>query len=646
MATQKTINQTTAGLRGFLNMSDDELFARQERYGKSIYIIAWVVEIIAAIAGLFIAVTLALQAYDALPPAERENSAMVRAFGGVLPFVIIAVIEPTKIFLASGLYHAKPALWKALFGFGLLALTLVTFETIFNGLVQQNVNVTFETQAIQNDRSRIDDEIEQVEYRIHEFEQKSPEAIAQSFDEPINVANSNFEERKQNLEQSKDQKLANIDTQINDLRERTLPDREKISQSINEMDLKISDIHNRYDGLISTQHTERDKLRNDRIRELEQAGGIFGGNRRSDINEKYDARENRVEQNILSLKQERKDEVKEPQKQRDVLQSQLNGLNLNNPVARREITKLETQKKEVQTDYGQQLSEIEVNHKNEVDALTAERDKAHNQVFVDKEKIPALKEQQDELIAKKAMLKDQYRRKASQLQIIQLSKMVCGYFYNWCFENRLNNDDTSSVKFDIADLPEEKIATVGNIWFASIAAISATIGSFLALTSFVLRDPKAYKAEGSRTFRVLVENTGEGLKQTGYGLRSLFERTGNALGFMFEAIGNCFKIIGRSFRKLSLDFRRYWRTPKIKFERVEVEKIVEKRVEVPVDKIVYKEVPKEIIRKEIVYVPLYSADNGTFNLEPGEISDLMPFGKSKTEKEDKGEGDEPESDTK
>ena len=32
--------------------------------------------------------------------------------------------------------------------------------------------------------------------------------------------------------------------------------------------------------------------------------------------------------------------------------------------------------------------------------------------------------------------------------------------------------------------------------------------------------------------------------------------------------------------------------------------------EVPVDKIVIKEVPKEIIRKELVYVPLYSTDSG------------------------------------
>ena len=32
--------------------------------------------------------------------------------------------------------------------------------------------------------------------------------------------------------------------------------------------------------------------------------------------------------------------------------------------------------------------------------------------------------------------------------------------------------------------------------------------------------------------------------------------------------------------------------------------------EVPVDKVVLKEVPVEIVKKEIVHVPLYSADSG------------------------------------
>ena len=56
------------------------------------------------------------------------------------------------------------------------------------------------------------------------------------------------------------------------------------------------------------------------------------------------------------------------------------------------------------------------------------------------------------------------------------------------------------------------------------------------------------------------------------------------------------------------------RNPNIKIVEKEVEKIVEKKVEVEKfvgEKIVYEkvEVPKEVIRKEIVYVPLPTDDN-------------------------------------
>ena len=50
------------------------------------------------------------------------------------------------------------------------------------------------------------------------------------------------------------------------------------------------------------------------------------------------------------------------------------------------------------------------------------------------------------------------------------------------------------------------------------------------------------------------------------------------------------------------------RKPKIKEIEIEVEKIVEVIKEVPVTKVVTQEVPKEVIRKQIVHVPIASDD--------------------------------------
>ena len=53
-------------------------------------------------------------------------------------------------------------------------------------------------------------------------------------------------------------------------------------------------------------------------------------------------------------------------------------------------------------------------------------------------------------------------------------------------------------------------------------------------------------------------------------------------------------------------------------KEVPVEKIVKETVEV--EKVVYKEVPKEVVRKEVIHVPIYTND-----------TDLLKFGTTKVE---------------
>ena len=102
--------------------------------GRTVYITAWIVEIVADY-GLFIAFSIGISEFVNIPEAERDFGAHTRAILGALPFVLIAILEPTKIYLASGLYHSRIAnrLGMTLaFLVGLTALTFVTFETMFN----------------------------------------------------------------------------------------------------------------------------------------------------------------------------------------------------------------------------------------------------------------------------------------------------------------------------------------------------------------------------------------------------------------------------------------------------------------------------------------------------------------------------------
>jgi hypothetical protein len=112
------------------------------------------------------------------------------------------------------------------------------------------------------------------------------------------------------------------------------------------------------------------------------------------------------------------------------------------------------------------------------------------------------------------------------------------------------------------------------------------------LAGFVLQDPESYKPilHKKRPFR----NALRGLLIR---LRKFYKnrRTG---------------VIRTTIRSLLVDLRRWVRSPRIKYQKIKVPHEVIKEVPGP-EKIVYKEVPKEIIKNEIVYVPLYSVDEGT-----------------------------------
>ena len=70
--------------------------------------------------------------------------------------------------------------------------------------------------------------------------------------------------------------------------------------------------------------------------------------------------------------------------------------------------------------------------------------------------------------------------------------------------------------------------------------------------------------------------------------------------------------IFKTIRALFVDMRKRFRAPVIKYQKVKVPIEIEKIKEVPgPEKVVYKEVPKEIVKNEIVYVPLYSVEDGT-----------------------------------
>ena len=122
-------NSMIEGLANSLFEDNEGKFAKEKSFAKKLLATAWAVEIMAALLGLLIAFFMAFDAYYSTD--EKGFSVGMNALLGALPFLLIAIIEPTKIPLAGGLYKIKHFGWKALILCALLGLTLVTFETIF-----------------------------------------------------------------------------------------------------------------------------------------------------------------------------------------------------------------------------------------------------------------------------------------------------------------------------------------------------------------------------------------------------------------------------------------------------------------------------------------------------------------------------------
>ena len=154
---------------GILGGGVEKQFDRERSFGKKLLITAWAVEILAALLGLFIAFAMAFDAYRLTPSDGKDASLMLNAILGAVPFLLIAIIEPTKIPLASGLYKVRHWGWKTLIAAALFGLTFVTFETVFTGLERTVKNLTAiiirgenKIVSLQNDVEKIDQKLEEI----------------------------------------------------------------------------------------------------------------------------------------------------------------------------------------------------------------------------------------------------------------------------------------------------------------------------------------------------------------------------------------------------------------------------------------------------------------------------------------------------
>ena len=178
-------------------------------YGKRLVMLAWGIEIIAAIIGLFIGISSALfsiEYYSELDESVIVGNTFSNVFVGAAPFIIIAIVELTKIPLALGFYKARKTIWKILFLGTLLMLVLITFQTMFNGLER---NFSALESKIQKPRSEFQNkkkELVALEDTLKSIQTKSKQNIEEEFSNKNSQVESERQAQLNNLRLDRDKK--------------------------------------------------------------------------------------------------------------------------------------------------------------------------------------------------------------------------------------------------------------------------------------------------------------------------------------------------------------------------------------------------------------------------------------------------------
>ena len=556
--------------------------------GKFLIRMAWGIEILVAFIGLCIGIIIIRSGQgvtDASDLVSRNISLNDLTIGMI--FIIVAVVELTKIPLATAVYYSVRLFWKIVFLVALILVNVSTFETIITGF-----------ERINRERTRVVDKLI-VEYH-------SIKTQIQNVNENIEVNDANEEisklvERRSQINQQIGEISLNSQKQIQTVKESGAD-----QDSINNLKEEISALDVKIEGLLDANTSLSGQ----------KDSKLLGSNKKSiqnsidQNNERISKYETERERKSNELNQLIAISNKDNEGQISIInqetQNQLQSLQEEKARIDTEIKILEEEKLKYQLDDKEKADKI-IKLKERKNELITEIDELapDNQVFrvatwlrgwfepnYNKEiekinmQIFDLQQKKVESISEKNWLSkflsvfnknNELDNATIDKQISRLEKQILQ------FEKKLKMEEGVIEESVYADLPRAALTAAFWLWFGVLGFIISVTGTMLAFASLVLLDPRLHVIRNKRT-----------AYWKGVSLR----------------LSKFFVLVNRYIWGKIKRFK----DPKVVTKEIEVEKVVEKVIEKPVveEKIVIKEVevPKEIetIRKEMVYVPLPTDD--------------------------------------
>jgi len=648
--------------------------AKTASTGKKLYYFAWAIEILVAFVALSISVIMLLSGGQSGTQVEELASSIdIDMLLLSFAFVVVAVMELTKIPLATAFYYSAKMNWRILFFVALLVVNFSTFETMITAF---ELNYHKRSVAVDSVRNEIDDIAEKIDTlsktnddtelraKIKKIEndinQKNSELNSLRIDHNNAIAdkNKNAKDEKNSIEESLKEELAALGSQVEsgssviDLNKGIIEDLKAdikiLKREIKQLKRDIADVPknnflqnfddqrtpiqseiNKRDTEINLKQTEITKL----TEENRQSAGTTAEtksnetknaretaqNKINNIDAKLSEEINRLNENFQIVEKEKVETIEAVKASVKPYKDETDKIGLSENERRIELSELRelnTEKKDELKTKAKQNQIYRLAEKinvianwfsgGDIDPLLIANDKKIEQLIFENRNLNI----ENKSINRKLKAEDSLLFKKTDEDIIELKDALA-----------LNSDLIVDKENEIALLQSDNkrilekneltdgIISQGEmdrafwIWFGGLSFVISIIGTLVAFAGLHLQD--------ERTHKILNKPLSSSKMFRHFKLTPVY--------------------INKAFKALK---ERLLRPVKVTvYEEIEVEKIVERIVEKPyeVEKIVEKpiehvkvefqriEIPKEVIRKEIVYVPFPTNDKGVLDKGPYKV---------------------------
>ena len=565
------------------------------KLGRQLYAFAWAFEICAVLIGLAIAL---MQGYSSFEEMEAYNTntgfvTSTNIFIAAMPFIMVALVEITKIPFVGAFYQAKSIAWKFIFGFTLIFMAAITFESAANGFERNFNALIFGINDFKRNLSATEEKIGNLEDQRGRLSTLTSDQIEAEFQEKYsNLSAARAADakivsgRKAELRATtENETLTNLRDEIREkslrrqelegLKAQAVDDANKIYQTLlSEGRTNTTSELRILQSALQRKQDSYDSSLTQSYKEIEGANIFTRNSVRDDWEERLNAKDAEIRD--LELEIRNFDRTSYQLKERENLMLQVDSINSQfdpqilqvleerSTLRERLARSIGTKEKDIEDrvrNFDAELAAIEQRFDRAGDEIKLQRNDALERFDSNSDRIDSIDDELDSLNSARLDLRKEINTRVGNNQVYRMAQMFYG-------------------KEQAADIDRQEVVLVASIWFGSLAALIAFTGIMLALASYVLSDQSVSKKDESK-----------------YPINRLLARFVNS--------GRRYFIFKRRTQKL----------PIIK----EVPKEIIKEVEV--SKVVTVEKPIEVKVREVVHVPFYTNDKKLLNIT--EAMDLV-----------------------